>query len=81
MYQLIFYYSLMVINFHRYIGLNDFKSNTCFLLIVYFIVLYCFNIKGAISSRSTGHGIGVLVLVTENNTPHDKVLIITVVAA
>ena len=28
-------------------------------------------VKGAVSSRSTGHGIGVLVV----NTPHDKVII------
>ena len=27
------------------------------------------------SSRSTGHGIGVLVSVTENNSPHDKVIL------
>ena len=31
-------------------------------------------IKGTISSRSTGHGIGVIVL-TENNAPHDKVML------
>ena len=35
--------------------------------------------KGTVLSRSAGHGIGVLVLrlthVTENNTPHDKVVI------
>ena len=37
-----------------------------------------FHIKGTILSRSTGHGIGVLVSdnpLTENNTPHDKVIL------
>ena len=33
-------------------------------------------VKGAVSSRSTGHGIGVLVLVTENNTLRDKVILL-----
>ena len=31
----------------------------------------CYYSKGAMSSRSTGHGIGV----NESNTPHDKVTV------